>query len=44
MLQGSLKELLAADLALKGARGSRRTQMEKLIARLLILTERGKTA
>lgn len=44
MLKGSLKELLAADLALKGARGSRRTVLEKLIARLLILTERGKTA
>lgn len=44
MFRESLGALLAADLALKGARGDRRTVLEKLIARLLILAERGKTA
>lgn len=43
MFRGSLKELLAADLALKSSRGDRRIVLEKLIARLLILAERGKT-
>ncbi|QAT49580.1 DNA polymerase III subunit delta [Caproiciproducens sp. NJN-50] len=44
MFRGSLKELLAADIALKSSRGDRRIVLEKLIARLLILAERGKTA
>jgi DNA polymerase-3 subunit delta len=43
MYRESLKELLAADLALKSSRGDRRIVLEKLIARLLILAERGKT-
>ena len=41
MYRESLKALLAADTALKSARGDRRTVLEKLIAQLLILTERG---
>jgi len=44
MYRESLKELLAADIALKSSRGDRRTVLEKLIARLMILAERGKTA
>lgn len=44
MYRESLKELLAADLALKSSRGDRRLVLEKLIAKLLILAERGKTA
>lgn len=43
MFRESLKELLAADLALKSSRGDRRTVLEELIARLLILSERGTT-
>ncbi|XOQ44142.1 MAG: DNA-pol3-delta domain-containing protein [Clostridium sp.] len=43
MYRESLKELLAADVALKSSRGNRRTVLEKLIARLLILAERGNT-
>ncbi|QNK41426.1 DNA polymerase III subunit delta [Caproicibacter fermentans] len=44
MYRESLKELLSADMDLKSSRGSRRTVLEKLIARLLILAERGNTA
>lgn len=44
MLRESLDALLDADLALKSARGSRRTVMEKLIARLLLIAEREKFA
>ena len=44
MYRESLKELLEADIALKSSRGDRRTVLEKLIARLMILAERGKTA
>lgn len=41
MYRESLKALLEADTALKSARGDRRTVLEKLIAKLLILAERG---
>ncbi len=44
MLRESLGVLLDADLALKSARGNRRTVMEKLIARLLLIAEREKFA
>lgn len=44
VLRGSLRALLAADLALKGARGDRRIVMEKLIAQLLLIAEGEKTA
>ncbi|MCI1964613.1 MAG: DNA polymerase III subunit delta [Oscillospiraceae bacterium] len=43
MYRESLKELLSADLSLKSSRGDRRIVLEQLIARLLILSERGTT-
>lgn len=42
MLRDSLQALLGADTALKSARGDRRTVLEKLIAQLLLIAERGK--
>lgn len=44
MLRQSLQALLGADTALKSARGDRRIIMEKLIAQLLLIAEREKTA
>ncbi|HHV32939.1 DNA polymerase III subunit delta [Caproiciproducens sp. LBM24188] len=44
MLRESLRVLLEADMALKGARGDRRIVMEKLLAQLLYISEREKTA
>jgi DNA polymerase-3 subunit delta len=44
MLRESLDALLNADVALKSARGNRRTVMETLIARLLLIAEREKFA
>ncbi len=44
MLRESLQVLLAADIALKSARGDRRITMEKLIAQLLLIAEKEKTA
>lgn len=44
MLRQSLQVLLAADTALKSARGDRRIIMEKLIAQLLSIAEKEKTA
>ena len=44
MLRQCIGTLLEADIALKGARGDRRIVMEKLIARLLLIAEKGKTA
>lgn len=44
MLRESLRALLDADTALKSARGDRRIVMEKLIAQLLYIAEREKTA
>lgn len=44
MLRRSLFELLKADTALKSSRGDRRTIMEELVAKLLWIVERGKTA
>lgn len=44
MLRECVGVLLEADSALKGARGDRRLVMEKLIARLLLIAEKGKTA
>jgi DNA polymerase-3 subunit delta len=41
-LRQCLNVLLEADMALKGARGDRRTVMEKLIARLIWIAEKGK--
>lgn len=43
-LRRSIGVLLEADTALKSARGDRRLVMEKLIARLLLIAEKGKTA
>jgi DNA polymerase-3 subunit delta len=43
MLRRCVCALLEADAALKGARGDRRLVMEKLIARLLLIAEKGKT-
>ena len=43
MLRESLRALLAADTALKGARGDRRIVLEKLIAQLLLIAEKGKS-
>lgn len=40
VLRESLRTLLAADIALKSARGDRRIVMEKLIAQLLLITEK----
>lgn len=42
MLRESLSALLETDIALKSARGSRRIQMEKLIARLLLIAQKEK--
>lgn len=42
MLRQSLDALLEADVALKSARGNRRTVMEKLIAKLLLIAEQEK--
>lgn len=42
MLRESLDALLAADTALKSARGDRRLVMEKLIAELLLIAEKGR--
>lgn len=44
MLRQSLQVLLAADTALKSARGDRRIVMEKLIAQLLLIAEGERTA
>jgi DNA polymerase-3 subunit delta len=44
MLRESLQMLLAADTALKSARGDRRITMEKLIAQLLLIAEKERTA
>ena len=44
MLRESLRVLLEADTALKSARGDRRLVMEKLIAQLLSIAEKEKTA
>ena len=44
MLRESLRVLLQADTALKGARGDRRIVMEKLLAQLLYIAEREKSA
>lgn len=44
MYRESLRVLLEADMALKSSRGDRRILLEKLIARLLILSEKGETA
>lgn len=44
MLRDSLNVLLAADTALKSARGDRRVIMEKLIAQLLLIAEKERTA
>ncbi len=44
MLRESLKTLLAVDTALKSARGDRRITMEKLIAQLLLIAEKERTA
>lgn len=44
MLRQSLRALLQADTALKGARGDRRIVMEKLIAELLLIAEKERTA
>lgn len=41
MYRESLKELLRADLALKSSHGDRRIVLERLVARLLLLSERG---
>lgn len=42
MLRQCLDVLLEADIALKSSRGDRRTVMEKLIAQLLWISEKGK--
>lgn len=44
MLRDSLNAFLDADTALKSARGDRRIVMEKLIAQLLLIAEKGKMA
>lgn len=44
MLRDSLNVLLEADTALKGARGDRRVTLEKLIAQLLLIAEKEKSA
>nr|WP_255575723.1 DNA polymerase III subunit delta [Caproiciproducens faecalis] len=44
VLRQSLQVLLGADTALKSARGDRRIIMEKLIAQLLLIAEKEKTA
>lgn len=44
MLRESLRALLAADTALKSARGNRSLILEKLIAELLCISEEGKIA
>nr|WP_319488438.1 DNA polymerase III subunit delta [uncultured Caproiciproducens sp.] len=44
MLRQSIQVLLGADTALKSARGNRRIVMEKLIAQLLVIAEKEKTA
>jgi DNA polymerase III subunit delta len=44
MLRESLRVLLAADTSLKSARGDRRITMEKLIAQLLLIAEKERTA
>jgi DNA polymerase III subunit delta len=44
MLRESIQTLLAADTALKSARGDRRITMEKLIAQLLLIAEKERTA
>lgn len=43
MLRRCVGALLEADTALKSARGDRRLVLEKLIARLLLIAEKGKT-
>ena len=43
-LRESLGVLLDTDAALKGARGSRRIVMEKMIARLLLAAQKEKLA
>lgn len=44
MVRESLRTLLAADTALKSARGDRRIVMEKLIAQLLLIAEKERSA
>ncbi|HEX3039271.1 MAG TPA: DNA polymerase III subunit delta [Caproiciproducens sp.] len=44
MLRESLQTLLSADVSLKSARGDRRVTMEKLIAQLLLIAEKERTA
>ncbi len=44
MLRDSLSMLIATDISLKSARGDRRITMEKLIAQLLLIAEKERTA
>lgn len=43
MLRQSLYAILEADMTLKGARGDRRTVMEELIAKLLLIAAKGRS-